>query len=350
MRIELLEESRFEAYERFLLRDRRTLLYVSNNYRRMLKEFLKAEDYYFIAVGGDNEIKGVFPSFLKRNDECGNILNSLPFYGSNGGVIEHEGDYEVKRSLQSAFDSFAGEKGCVATTIITSPFEKDIDFYERESGFSFKDERVGQLTRLPAHTGDIGGGVMGAVDGVRRRNIRKAQKEGVKVRDGGGPDIVDFLAETHRDNIGAVGGMVKPKGFFEIVRNNFEYDKDYRIYTAYLDSLPIAALLLFYFNKTVEYFTPVVVEEYRTYQALSLIIFEAMKDSVERGYEWWNWGGTWLSQEGVYNFKKKWGASDMPYFYYTRVYDEGILQKTSGELLAEYPYFYVVPFRQLKES
>jgi GNAT acetyltransferase-like protein len=288
MKIELLEEDRFNAYERFLLQNKGTLLYVSNNYRKLLKDFLKAEDYYFLAIGNDNEIKGALPAFLKQNDDHGNILNSLPFYGSNGGIIEYEGNDEVKKLLLSAFDSFAQERKCAATTIITSPFENDIGFYEKEIDFGFQDKRLGQLTKLPNASNDVGSEIMNMIDGVRRRNIRKALKSNIEIKDGNDLDIIDFLAKTHEENIGAVGGSIKPKFFFELIKNNFEYHENYRIYVAYLDAIPIAALLLFYYNKTVEYFTPVVLEEFRTYQPLSLIIFEAMKDSVEMGYEWWN--------------------------------------------------------------
>ena len=43
----------------------------------------------------------------------------------------------------------------------------------------------------------------------------------------------------------------------------------------------------------------------------SLLIFEVMLDAVEKNYEYWNCEGTWESQKGVYDFKKKWGANDM---------------------------------------
>jgi hypothetical protein len=50
----------------------------------------------------------------------------------------------------------------------------------------------------------------------------------------------------------------------------------------------------------------------------------------------------------VYSFKKKWGASDMPYYYYTKVYDEKLLNLSKEDLLLIYPNFYVTPFSKLK--
>ena len=65
---------------------------------------------------------------------------------------------------------------------------------------------------------------------------------------------------------------------------------DWSVFTAFHDGCPVAALLLFYFNKTVEYFTPVTVHEYRNFQPMSLIVFEAMRDAINRGMTNWNWG------------------------------------------------------------
>ena len=126
--------------------------------------------------------------------------------------------------------------------------------------------------------------------------------------------------------------------------------ESYKIYIAEKDGEKIGALLLFYFNKTVEYFTPAIVEKHRNLQASALLIYKAMIDASTNGYHWWNWGGTWLSQGGVYDFKKKWATLDYPYFYYTTIYDENLLNTPKEILLKEYPYFFVAPFGKLKTT
>ena len=109
-------------------------------------------------------------------------------------------------------------------------------------------------------------------------------------------------------------------------------------------------MLIFYFNGTVEYFTPVIRPEFRHTQALALVIYEAMKDAVqEKACKLWNWGGTWLSQGGVYDFKKRWGTEDYPYYYYTKVFNQELLKVNSKDLLDEYAGFYVLPFNELKD-
>ncbi|MFX0203447.1 MAG: peptidoglycan bridge formation glycyltransferase FemA/FemB family protein [Candidatus Hodarchaeota archaeon] len=346
MRIEFLGREREAEYDDYLLNNEVTLFYVSNKYRKVLREFLEAEDFYFLAID-DNQIVGALPAFLRRNKRFGHILNSLPFYGSNGGIIEHQGRHDVKKALLNAFNEFATFHNCIATTIITSPFEADLGFYEKETGFSYRDERIGQVTLLPPKAHTAPDALMNKFDGARRRNIRKALKSGVGITDKNTPQALQFLADTHAENIKAMGGIPKPKHFFELILRLFEYGTEYKIFVALKDNVPIAAVLLLYFNKTVEYFTPVVVERFRTFQPLSLIIYEAMQDAVQNGYKWWNWGGTWKSQNGVYRFKKKWGTEDIPYFYYTKIYDEKILHYSREKLLKEFSYFYVIPFNNL---
>ena len=330
-------------YEDFLMNNEKTLLYVSNKYRKLLKQFLGAKDCYFLAVK-NGEIVGALPAFLKVNSELGNVLNSLPFYGSNGGVIELRGDYYVRKILLAEFYSFAKDNKCISATIITSPFEANIEFYEKETNFTYKDVRIGQITQLPENNGDVSEKIMRMVDGVRRRNIRKAIRNGIVVKEEFSEEILRFLIKTHTENISSIGGIPKPKEFFELIPKIFDYDREFKIFTAFKDNIPVASLLVFYFNKTVEYFTPAIVKEFRPLQPLSLLIFTAMQEAIKKGYKYWNWGGTWVTQESLYRFKKRWGTEDFPYYYYTKIYDRSILNVSEEKLIQEFPYFYVFPF------
>jgi hypothetical protein len=75
-----------------------------------------------------------------------------------------------------------------------------------------------------------------------------------------------------------------------------------------------------------------------------------MVDASQRGYILWNWGGTWLSQNGVYLFKKRWGSWEKKYTYYIQVNDENLFGVKREELLANYENFFVIPFNVLQGS
>ncbi len=346
MVIKVLNESLEKQYDDFLLKSSDSLFFASNKYRKLLKKFLNERDVYFLAINEKGEIKGALPAFLKQNNELGNVLNSLPFYGSNGAIIEFENNENVRLALVHEFHNFAKANNCISSTLISSPLDAQEEFYEKNVAYTCKDSRIGQLTPLPQVSVDIYSTVMKLIDSKMRNLIRKAQKLEIEVSSENGDQLFDFLIDTHKENLAAIGGLAKDEKFFRLIPEFFTCGSDYKIYYAKKDGQLIAALLVFYYNKTVEYYTPVIKAEFRNSQPMSLIIFEAMKEAVSNGYKWWNWGGTWATQGGVYHFKSQWGTEDKMYYYYT-VVDKTIFNKTKEQLLDAYPYFFVAPFNML---
>ncbi len=326
----------------FTLNNPNTLLYVEPRFLSLIENELDAESYWLVARR-NKIITGLLP-YLVKNGPLGPALNSLPYYGSNGGVIQSDMDLESKSGLISAFYREAKSVKAVSATIITNPLEKDGGFYEANIEYTCKDERIGLITHFPTNKSDL----IRNFDDPRPRNIRRAIREGVSVQQGG-RELLNFLYETHIENMKAIGGRPKNRRFFEAINNHME-SNDWSVFAAYLDGVHVAALLLFYFNKTVEYFTPVLVDEYRNTQALSLIIYEAMQDAISKGFKQWNWGGTWLSQGGVYDFKKRWGTTEYRYYYYTQVYNNRLRECSASYLLDCYPGFFLIPFAELTES
>ena len=83
---------------------------------------------------------------------------------------------------------------------------------------------------------------------------------------------------------------------------------------------------------------------FRDSQALSALIYEVILIASKNGFKFWNWGGTWQSQTGVYRFKSRWGAKDIKYRYFNSVNSESINLASQEELITSYPFFYVRKF------
>lgn len=351
--IKILNGEIEEEYSRFVRSIDHSLVYYSLPYRKFLRDILvDSVDLYFVAYRGD-DILGVLPSFLKLNKVHGNILNSLPFFGSNGGVLVDQDNLyhrEVQKNILKRFYEYAADNSAVSCTIISNPFDTSVTLYQKNTSFTFRDERVGQFTPLPMefrNRDDLKSQLMSQFHSKTRNAIRKAQKSNIVVRDTFSYGRLKRLYELHQENMKAIGGMIKPWSIFASIEENFIYDTEYRLYTAEKDDKAISALLVLLFNKTAEYFIPASKEEYRTFQPMSLLCFQAMEDAAINGCRWWNWGGTWLSQTGVYNFKKRWGTQDKPYYYYVTVLDSALLKSSKELLLKNYPFFYVRPFEKL---
>jgi len=350
--IKLLDESYIEHYENFLKSQEYSLLYYCNSFRMLLEKYVGCETYYFIALNNEGEIIGVFPLAVYNSIAFGKVANSLPFYGSNGGVLledklSSEEENIVISSLADYVLRLIEEQKCIAATFISNPFIDTVEnWFEINLEYDFVDYRIGQITSLPTDSENLEEDLLQLYDNPRPRNIRKAIKSGITIRFSKEKKDLDFLFKVHSDNINFIGGKAKEYQFFLDVYDVMPSDS-YDIIIAEINNEPIAALLVFYYNKTVEYFTPATLYEYRNLQPSSLIIHEGMKNAVKKGIKYWNWGGTWKSQDGVYDFKKKWGAKDNKYKYYTKIYDQKVIKLSPSDLLENFPNNFVIPFDKL---
>jgi hypothetical protein len=351
--LRLLKGSDDPAYERLVQDARQGMFVHSLAFGRFLATLLPEATGFRLGVFSNGQLKAVIPAFA-REGRFGTVVNSLPFFGSHGGMITTDDcDETMKLKLLSGFRDYCNALGAVSATIIESPFEKSAALYETLSP-SLTDDRIGQITRLPDRSaGDIREALLAKLHLNARRNIKKTEGADFIVTIDGSLDSFRQIHAIHESNMAAIDGTAKPWMVFEAILENFFSEQDYRIYIARHKNGDVAAgLLVFYYKKTVEYFTPVVNAAYRSTQPLSLLIFTAMVDAVvEREARWWNWGGTWRSQEGVYTFKAKWGAEDCLYRYHVLAGEgfEKLVARPKSEILAEYPYFYTFPFNRSVE-
>ncbi len=343
MKIECIDNSDQQELVQYALRNSASLIYGTPRYLTLISKHLAAYAGWLIAKQ-NKEIVGLLP-FIKKDGPLGPVFNSLAYYGSNGGVIQHETNEEAKIALIKEFYEMAKKAKSVSATIITNPLLNDFDFYHKHTHYDLLDERIGQITHFPSISKPED--LLHSFQDPRPRNIRRALREGIVVERRQDHDALYFLYSTHVANIESIGGIPKKLEFFQLLKETMN-EAEWTIYVGKTKEEPIAALLLLYFNRTVEYFTPVIREAHRNKQALSLIIYQAMLDAITEGYENWNWGGTWLTQTGVYDFKKRWGTTDYPYYYYIKLFNNIVKTQTKEALLEAYPGFYVLPFSKLK--
>ncbi|WP_286755663.1 peptidoglycan bridge formation glycyltransferase FemA/FemB family protein [Roseivirga sp. UBA838] len=338
MEIKFLTSELHDEYEEFVSNDPNSLIYHSVKFKRFLESLLGCRAHYIVALD-KRKVVGVLP-LMVANGPLGKVVNSLPFYGSNGGVLAKS--VEVANELIEKYSHFLVENNIAASTIVENPLDREYNYLQLKADEN--DYRIGQFTKIEGMFNDLEE-LMTLFHFKTRNTIRKSIKSGVFV--GVENDAFQFLEETHKENMVSIGGLAKPPKFFQTIQEVFESDKDYRIYIARYEGAPIAALLVLYYNQCVEYYTPVVVKEFRHLQALSLIICTAMLDASKEGFEMWNWGGTWPSQDGVYQFKSRWGTEDYRYDYYINIRNMDIYKADRKMLLEEYAGFYVLPFDKL---
>ena len=350
--LSLLSAEKEENYEKFLQEHKGALFNHSLKYRNFLRNTLEdSEDLYILAYQ-DDQIIGILPIFLKRFLDGKSVINSLPFFGSHGGILianNINNSSHIKKILLDKLFDIANEKKAISLTIVDNPTAVETEFYESYFKKQPSDKRISQITDISVlNKDDVDNELMAKFHYKTRNMVRKSLKSGFSIQTLQTVEAFKVLHGLHSQNMKAIDGKEKPFFVFENIQKIFEAEKDYHIYFAKKNNEIAAGLLIFYYKDYCEYFTPVINQKYRSEQPLSLLIFKAMQDAARRGYLYWNWGGTWLTQDGVYLFKKRWGAKDQVYNYFNKIFNLYYIEHSEKSII-DNSYFYIYPIPKSNE-
>jgi hypothetical protein len=333
-----------DEIDEFLLQAQGSLIYYTPTYRKFLQQILPDAVSITLIAREAGRIVGILPSFLQSDLALGRVANSLPFFGSHGGAVVAQGHPlcdQIGNELYDAYMNKLHNLKVSSATIIENLF-LNIDDAQREIlKFDVVDDRVGQFTRLPAHSDDTESRLFSLIHQKTRNSVRKGMQSNLTFAEKTTADALMWLQATHEASIRALGGQSKPLQVFEALTANFPLGERARLWLAYADGKPVAGILFLVHLRTIEYFTPVVLPEFREKQALPALIFHCMCRFADEGFDLWNWGGTWRSQEGVYRFKQRWGAEKRVYRYFNRIFDPSIIEQAPETIRASLPWFYL---------
>lgn len=322
-------------------------LYTSSPFLAFLQRVVPGASVHWLSANGPRGPVGVLPIALA--DAGGwRVGNSLPFYGSHGGPIIQPGlnpeeSQAVQAALWQALDQWAVQQHCAAVTVVEHPFRPIDAALAGQAGYAVVDERLGMVKPL------VGGSSREAVLAgchLKLRNaIRKGDRLGLTVREANDTATLQWLQRVHEASISAMGGRAKPWAVFEQLVHHLPMGQASRVFAAFQGGQPVAAVLMLMTDgTTAEYFTPVVEPSHRDLQALPSLLATVMAQLAGEGFVWWNWGGTWPSQEGVYRFKQRWGGEERPYRYFAKLYRQELKQQPMAELQALFPYCYLFKY------
>lgn len=316
-----------------------SLAYHRSDFLGVVSRELGAEPLW-IVVRSAGEIVGVMPIAMKSGT-YGIVVNSLPYFGSNGAVIQKNDDVAIAKLLIAEFERFCSDLPAAAWTIITNPLDEKDGFYQEELDWNFKDFRYSYVTTLEAGRSFLE--FVERFDDPRPRNVRRAIRSGVEIIEKSSEDALLGLSRLHQSNMREIGAPFKTEAFFLDVARTMGRDS-WGYHEAEIEGKTVAGLLVLKHGQTVEYYTPAVDPLHRASQASSLLIATVMHKLGNDGYRFWNWGGTGENQHGVRNFKKKWDCREGKYYYFTKVVDHSLFRVPSADLTQMYPGFFVYPF------
>jgi len=338
MNYEMLSKLDYLDYDEFIQSNNATF-YHSSKHLEFLKKILNSELKFIVA--SDSKIRGILPLMIKHS-KYGDVVNSLPFFGSYGGMISTERD--IEKGILNILNKYNKENQVLSSVIISNPFNSKEKIYNEFYHFQHCEERLIQYLKLENKSNE---NIWQSFEQRTRRAIRKAKKDSVEITKNINKDELDIFYELHKKDIESKGGVAKQKDFFLNLNNYFKKGEDYEIFLAKQNE-PIAFLLVFYFHPFTEYYMPAYKSDFRNTQSTSLLIWESIKESITKNMKYYNFGGTCKNQKELYKFKKGWNTEDLHYKYYIYRDIEKLKKIGINDIKKLFPNFFVTSYSELQ--
>lgn len=340
MTIELETNINQSEYNNFVFNNINSTFYQSLHHIMFLERILQIKAK-FIVKKKNSEILGILPFFEKKT-EYGKVINSLPFFGSYGGIIST--DNITKKEIIKYFNIINKYDDVISSVLIENPFYQD-NCYNKYFNHNLIEERLTQCTIL---NGENKNSLMKKFEKRVRWSIKKCEKNFIEVNNVADDEYhVKNFYRLHKESMEIKNGQPKPSNIFSIIKETFVIGKDYDIFVALKKNIPISYILVFYFKNFTEYYMPAYEPQYIHLQGTSFLIWKSMLDCLTRGIRFYNFGGTWKNQKNLYLFKRGWAAKDFFYSYYIYCDLPKIQEIGLNKILLKYKNFYVCPYDKI---
>jgi len=151
-----------------------------------------------------------------------------------------------------------------------------------------------------------------------RRNVRKAIREGVEVRMSTSMEAVDEYYRLHCMTRKRHGVPPQPRTFFRMIHKHIISRGMGTIALAQRDGVNISGSVFFGFNGKAIYKFGASDYAHQNVRPADLVMWEGIRFHAEAGYRSFCFGRTEMENEGLRQFKRRWGAEEevVNYFKY----------------------------------
>jgi FemAB-related protein (PEP-CTERM system-associated) len=253
-------------------------------------------------------ITGILPLMLFAAPDRDIRLISLP-YSDGAGIVAD--DPATGSRLLAAALNLATEQGAVHVELRRAGkacFQFPASDYADHWSHTAHSFKTGLLRPLPASPDELWSLLSGKV----RNQVRKARKSDCTVKTGGTELLDDFYA-VFSENMRDLGSPVHPPELFNSLlgRNLLKA----WIVAVYLETLPVAAAMVFRHNGTLYNPWASSLRRYRS-QCLNMLLYWAMLEfAVSSGCRWFDFGRS-SPDAATCRFKCQWGATMQPLIWH----------------------------------
>nr|BBH88418.1 peptidoglycan bridge formation protein FemAB [Thermosporothrix sp. COM3] len=154
-----------------------------------------------------------------------------------------------------------------------------------------------------------------------QRQIKKARNQGVQVRPARERDEMALYYRLHLLTRNKHGMPAQPRAFFFDLWDAFASRGHLHLLLAEYQGTVIAGMILLAYGSTVRYAYGASSERFLQLAPNNLLLWEALSWGGTHGYRRFDFGRTARDNEGLMEFKRRWGAAmePLPYYYFPEV-------------------------------
>ncbi len=154
-----------------------------------------------------------------------------------------------------------------------------------------------------------------------RRDVRKAQKSGITIRDGDSKEGVQVFYQLYLASMERNKAMAKyPLRWFEAIYGIVTQNGLGAILIAELSGTPIAGVVLIYSPSSTHYFHNGSQYEFLKYCPNELLVHSSIERAVERKISFFDFMGSDAGDVSLLRFKEKWGSRSIDLHTYVKDY------------------------------
>ena len=295
--IEISTDANEGEWNDLLARSDNATIYHTPEWKQFLEKTFNYKPKYLFAKNEVGDLVGLLPLFEVRSKLTGNRLCSVPFSHSCGVI----GRDDVRDSLI--------KEGLELHSNLDTRYLEIRDHIKME-GFSFQNSFSTHVLEISSKKDDV----WKRLDKSSTRwAITKSKKIGVYAESSTNKeDLLQFYelnCATKKD----IGVPCHPWKFF---RNLFScLQGNVSLYIAKYEGETVGGGIFEYFKSNVLYGYGAANPEFLKLHPYSAFIWKSIEDACDDGYSSFDFGRTSYDNEGLINFKKRWGTSEIKLYY-----------------------------------
>ena len=314
MNIRLYNHSDKEAWDRFVMGHANATHCHLSRWKDVIERVYGHKAYYLIAED-EGRVVGLFPLIHIKSLIFGNQLVSMPFLNYGGILASSE---EAEKTLLREATELGRRLGVKNLEIRSISFASCL----RENGSPDPissqalqpspnwDERTDKVRMVL----ELSGGLdllFHTLGSKLRSQIRRPQKEGMKMVIGGSEHLSEFY-RVFSTNMRDLGSPVHPKRLFQEILDQF--DEDVKIGIVLHNGRPVAGGMIVCFRETVEIPWASSLRKYNRFSPNMLLYWSFIEHASNEGFRVFDFGRSTIG-EGTHKFKEQWKAKPYPLYW-----------------------------------